>query len=264
MKSWILQRISWMDARLASYSACANPVIPSLVISKINYHPQSDEITESSDYEFIEITNAGTQTVNLTGIYMRELGIGYQFPANATLDAGKRLILAGNSAKFSQFYGFSPFGEFSRELSNKSEKIVLADAFGNVIDSVRYSDTIPWPALADGNGYFLQLTNLKSNNALPESWTAATDIMTGAPSVSKENHLVVYPNPARNQITIETENMIIETWSVSNLSGRVFKYSGTETESPFSISIADLSPGIYLLKIKTRDNKVLTHKINKL
>ena len=35
---------------------------------------------------------------------------------------------------------------------------MLADGFGNVIDSVRYHDTIPWPE-ADGNGYYLKLTD---------------------------------------------------------------------------------------------------------
>jgi hypothetical protein len=30
----------------------------------------------------------------------------------------------------------TPFGQFTRNLSNKSQKIVLADAYGNTIDSV--------------------------------------------------------------------------------------------------------------------------------
>jgi hypothetical protein len=32
----------------------------------------------------------------------------------------------------------TPFGQFTRNLSNKSQKIVLADAYGNTIDSVEY------------------------------------------------------------------------------------------------------------------------------
>jgi hypothetical protein len=34
----------------------------------------------------------------------------------------------------------APFGQFTRNLSNKSQKIVLADAYGNTIDSVEYFD----------------------------------------------------------------------------------------------------------------------------
>jgi hypothetical protein len=46
----------------------------------------------------------------------------------------------------------TPFGQFTRNLSNKSQKIVLADAYGNTIDSVEYFDADPWPTSADGGG----------------------------------------------------------------------------------------------------------------
>jgi hypothetical protein len=35
------------------------------------------------------------------------------------------------------------FGQFFRNLSNKSQKIVLADADGDIIDSVEYFDSAP-------------------------------------------------------------------------------------------------------------------------
>ena len=264
MKNWLRERFTWMNARLTNFSACANPVLPPLVISKINYHPQSDENTESSDFEFIEITNTGETTANLTGIYMRELGIGYQFPAGSTLSAGKKLLLAGNSAKFTVFYGVVPFGEFSRELSNKSEKIVLADAFGNVIDSVRYSDTIPWPEAPDGEGYFLQLKDLHADNSQAENWMPATDIMTSANELTMESRLLVYPNPARTEIAVDPQGTVIQSYSITDLSGRLLKTGNPETEHTFKINISDLSPGIYLLRAFVAGNLSYIHKINKL
>jgi hypothetical protein len=264
MKNWLRERLTWMNARLTSFSACANPVLPPLVISKINYHPQSDENTESSDYEFIEITNSGETTASLTGIYLRELGIGYQFPAGSTLGAGKKLLLAGNSAKFTAFYGLVPFGEYSRELSNKTEKIVLADAFGNVIDSVRYSDTIPWSGLADGEGYFLQLKDLQADNSLAENWMPATDIMTTSNELKTENRLLVYPNPARSEIFVDPRGTVIKSYSVTDLSGRILQTGNPDTEFTFNINISDLSPGIYLLRTNTSGKPDYIHKINKL
>jgi hypothetical protein len=264
MKNWLRERFTWMNARLTNFSACANPVLPPLVISKINYHPQSDENTESSDFEFIEITNTGETTANLTGIYMRELGIGYQFPAGSTLGAGKKLLLAGNSAKFTALYGLVPFGEYSRELSNKSEKIVLADAFGNVIDSVRYSDTIPWPELADGEGYFLQLKDLHSDNSLAENWMPATDIMTPTNELTTASRMLVYPNPARTEIAVDPQGTVIKSYSITDLSGRLLKTGNPETVHPFKINISDLSPGIYLLRTNTPGKPDYIHKINKL
>jgi hypothetical protein len=195
---------------------------------------------------------------------MRELGIGYQFPANSILGAGKRLLLAGNTAKFTAYYGITPFGEYSRELSNKSEKIVLADAFGNVIDSVRYSDTIPWPEQADGTGFFLQLADLKSDNTLAENWVAATDIMTGNSSKILENSILVYPNPTHSEIRIESPAITVEAFSVTDLGGRILISDSGNFGNSFTINLNEFSAGFYFLKLITTEKTTTTYKINKL
>ncbi|RYY09683.1 MAG: secretion system protein Por, partial [Chitinophagaceae bacterium] len=154
MKAWIAQRISWINSQLPAYTACNNVAIPALVITRINYNPSTNStFTVSNDQEFIEIKNAGTTTVNLTGIYFRGTGLVYQFPANQTLAAGASVMLASNTAVFQSKYGFAASGQFTRNLSNSNQDLVLADGFGNMIDHVHYYDSAPWPN-ADGNGYF--------------------------------------------------------------------------------------------------------------
>ena len=264
MKTWILLRINWMNSMLSNYAACANPSVPSLVISKINYHPGVAEDLESSDYEFIEITNTGTQSANLSGIYMRELGIGYQFPVNSTLGAGQRLLLAGNSSKFTGHYGIAPFGEYTRELSNKSEKIVLADAFGNVIDSVRYTDTVPWPEQADGTGFFLQLADLDADNSLAKNWVVASNIMTDISLKTLANNILVYPNPTRSAINIDAGAANIESFTMTDLSGRLLKAGSGNFGNRFSINLNEFTAGFYILKVFTTEKSITTHKINKL
>lgn len=264
MKTWIQLRINWLNSMLNSYASCVSPSVPSLVISKINYHPGVSAELESSDYEFIEITNSGSETVNLTGIYLSELGIGYQFPANSILGAGKRLLLAGDAVKFSEHYGVAPFGEYTRELSNKSEKIVLADAFGNVIDSVRYHDTIPWPEQADGTGFFLQLADLKADNSRAENWVTTSDIMTGVSSNLLTDKVSIYPNPTRSAIAVETGMMKIEAYYVTDVSGRLLKNGFGDFGSQFEIDFNEFATGIYLLKLITADRTTITHKISKL
>ena len=160
-----------MTSTLGSYSSCSNVVMPSLVITKINYNPKiSIDFPESDALQFIEISNTGTVTVDLTGIYFAGTGLVYQFPPNSTLPPDSSVFLAGNTVVFQVKYGFSPFGKFTRDLSNKSQNIVLADGFGNVIDNVYYYDSSPWPD-ADGNGYYLQLTDPALDNNVAESWT---------------------------------------------------------------------------------------------
>lgn len=81
------------------------------------------------------------------------------------------LVLCFDSLTYIQYYNKFPFGEYNRKLSNKSEKIVIADAWGNVIDEVHYYDSEPWPTEPDGNGPYLKLIDLDSDNSLAENWT---------------------------------------------------------------------------------------------
>jgi hypothetical protein len=83
----------------------------------------------------------------------------YQFPFNSSIEAEGTIYLASNSTVFQNKYGMTPFGQFTRNLSNKSQKIVLADAYGNTIDSVEYFDLDP--TSADGGGTYLDLVNTR-------------------------------------------------------------------------------------------------------
>jgi hypothetical protein len=264
MKLWIQNRINWINGRLNNYSACANPVIPPLVISKINYHPMAVGNFESDDLEFIEITNNGNQTVNLTGFYFSELGISYQFPVNSNIGAGKKIILAGKESTFQQFYGTVPFGQFTRNLSNKSERIVLADAFGNVIDSVRYLDSLPWPVEADGNGYFLHLADNNSDNSLAENWTFSLNLSVGVNDEQLSQSVNVYPNPARTIINIDGKQNQINSFELFDLSGRKMISRNEINLNHFPIDIRKLLPGIYFIKLNCNMGESIIKKFSKI
>jgi hypothetical protein len=264
MKSWIQNRMNWMNGRLNNYSACANPVIPTLVISKINYHPMPAGNFKSDDLEFIEITNNSNQSVNLTGLYFSEPGISYQFPVNSTIHGGDKIILAGNEKSFLQFYGLVPFGSFTRDLSNKSEKIVLADAFGNVIDSVKYLDSLPWPVEADSGGYFLQLTDLKSDNSLAKNWTISSDLSVGVNDEQLSQSVNVYPNPARTIITIDGKQNQITSFELFDLSGRKMISRNEINMNYFPIDIQKLLPGIYFIKLNFNRGESIIKKFSKM
>jgi hypothetical protein len=174
LKTWIENRIAWITSNIGDFSSCSSVTIPPLVISQINYNPQavSTPIAYSSnDQEFIQITNNGNSTVNLSGIYLSHLGISYQFPYNSTIAGESSIYLASNSAVFQNSYGVTAFGQFTRNLSNSSQKLILSDAFGNEIDRVEYFDTLPWPITPDGGGSYLQLINLNLDNSIPTNWT---------------------------------------------------------------------------------------------
>lgn len=249
IKSFMSARTDWITSNLGPFTACNNVAVPKLTITKIMYHPQgTTQFPDDDELEFLEIRNTGTTTVNLSGIGFTGTGIVYQFPANTILGAGLCVIIASNATIFQSKYGFAPFGEFTRQLSNSGEQLVLTDAFGNVIDHVEYSDVSPWPD-ADGNGYYLRLAGLTLDNSLPASWTASNDVITSTQALSAEISFRVYPNPARDILKISSETDI-SSISIYDIRGSLLltrSYDSRYCET----DIRRLIPGTYIIRIFT-------------
>lgn len=245
LKTWLNSRITWMTNHLGAYTACSNVTVPQLVINRINYNPgTSGQFPVSNDQEFIEIKNAGSTTVTLTGIYFSQLGISYQFPNNSTLTAGQSAYIASNMATFQSRYGFAAFGQFTRNLSNNSQKLLLSDAWGNVIDLVEYDDESPWPN-ADGNGSYLQLIDTSLDNSLASSWVASSTSL-GQQDFAIAS-LVLYPNPVKDIFTVNSSARIDGVQVFDSL-GRIVK-SKTANSETVEVDANDLVQGVYLVKI---------------
>ncbi len=248
LKTFISNRISWMTNQLGSFSACSNVVVPPLVITKVNYNPAtSTNFPISNDQEFIEITNTGSASVNLSGIYFKELGLTYQFPYNSTISGNSSLYLASNSTVFQSQNGFASFGQYTRNLSNKSQKIVLVDAFGNLIDTVEYFDAAPWPTAPDGNGSYLQLISTSLDNNLASSWVASNTVLDAKGFNYNDSLSVIYPNPATHFLTIKTQ-LNIEKIEIFDVYGKLITtIVGNANE--ISTDVSNFSNGIYFIKI---------------
>jgi len=263
MKSWIQSRINWLNANLPSFQSCSNPILPQLVISRIHYHPKSAQGFAKDDLEFIEITNNSSQVIDLTGIYIREPGIGYQFPPGATVGPGAKIMLASNAQVFQQFYGFAPFGQYQRYLSNKSYKIVLSDAWGNVIDEVHYFDSAPWPPQADGNGPHLKLIDLSLNNSLPENWIASNEQLVGIATHSSVASIEIFPNPVDNRLFLRSTGSIALV-KILDLSGRVLIKLEGGIISEQAIDLSPLKAQTYVVSVTTTSGTVYNYKLVKL
>lgn len=243
MKTWIQQRINWLNNNIGSYNNCDDLNLPPLVISKIHYHPADVGEINGNQLEFIQINNNGDDDVDLTGMYLRELGITYKFPFGSHLAARDSLVLCSDSLTYIQYYNNYPFGEYNRKLSNKSEKIVIADAWGNIIDEVHYSDSAPWPTEPDGFGPYLQLIDLDADNSLPENWIAA-EFYDNVETVS-DHDFAVYPNPSNDVLHIKTDQNIIFV--------ELFDLTGKSVARSYDtiIDVSNLPNGLFLLKINT-------------
>jgi hypothetical protein len=263
LKSWYQERVTWMRNNLGGFSNCNNIATPSLVITKINYHPQETTLfPESDDIEFIAIKNTGSTIVNLTGVYFEKLGVSYQFADNKTIDAGESIYLAGNATTFRYRYGVAAFDSFSRDLSNKSQNLVLADAFGNVIDQVEYMDKAPWPETADGDGFYLELINENSDNSLASNWRATSDetLSINTSEITKVS-FNVYPNPAKEKLKFNA-SLSIQNITIFNPLGQQIKKINVNSKSG-EIIISEFNKGMYFLNVKLENGTTVSTKIFK-
>lgn len=256
MKQWLWNRTNWLNSHYGSCDACSEVEVPPLVISKINYHPEDWWGIDGDQLEFIEITNNGDEVVDLTGVYFRELGVTYSFPVGATLPGHEALVLCSDSLAFIEYYHTEPFGQFSRNLSNKSENLVLADAWGNIIDAVCYQDSDPWPWEADGEGYYLELIDLDLDNSLPESWTVGNDL-TGVTENSVSKGFRIYPNPAKDVLYVELRpealSSISTEYRITNLMGQTMMAGPLKDR----IEVSNLPSGLYFITIGDQTRKLI-------
>ena len=260
MKNWLQLRIDWLNDHIGSSQGCSDVDLPPLVISKIHYHPQDWWSIDGDHLEFIEITNNGDDEVDLTGIYFRELGLTYQFPEGSHLAGRQAVILCSDSLIFSEYYQITPFGQYMRKLDNKSENLVLVDAWGNIIDQVQYSDREPWPTEADGDGPYLQLKDLDLDNSLAENWTTGDDL-TKIDKFIEDQHIAIYPNPTLGKIHIVLSENATHC-QIVDLMGNVLQE--TSPSSPvFDMDLSRLPSGMYLVKVQRCDGKASWKKVVK-
>ena len=260
MKNWLQLRTDWLNQNIGSYDGCSDVDLPPLVISKIHYHPMDWWNIDGNLLEFIEITNNGDEEVDLTGIYFRELGITYQFPDNAQIAGRQAIVLCSDSLMFAEYYNTTPFGQYTRKLSNKSENLVLADAWGNIIDQVHYSDSLPWPMEADGEGPYLELKDLDSDNSLAENWGIGDDLTKIDKFIENQN-IALYPNPTSGKIHIALSGNAIHC-QIVDLMGNMLQET-SPSSSDFQLDLSGLPSGMYLVTVQFTDGRIAFRKVVK-
>lgn len=180
-----------------------------LIIAEFSYHPGEPttpaEIavsTDRDDYEFVELMNVGTQTIDLTGVRFT-LGITFNFADNTLIPPGDRIVIVKNRAAFEARYGSSISiaydvlgnSDYSGRLSNSGEQVTLLDSTDAVIRDFTYDDDLPWP-YTDGSGFTMVLKSPAV--PIPDHGTAtnwvASNMANGAPGESDITGFVGDPN----------------------------------------------------------------------
>lgn len=166
--------------------------IPQLVISELMYHPAAplSGTNTVDDFQFIELMNAGTNTLNLAGFRFVQ-GIEFAF-ATATMAPGQRVVLVSNRAAFESRYGvgINVGGVFTNSLSHTGERLVLVGPVGEPILDFSYDSQ--WYPITDGLGFSLIIVN---EQAALDTWASGSGWrVSGTPGGS--------PGAADSPITI--------------------------------------------------------------
>ena len=157
----------WSPLANSTFVVAAVPATPeNLVVSEINYAPlpptageTAAGATGANDFEFIELLNTSSDTVDLTNVRLggavQEFNFSHGAPATLTVPPGGRVVVCGNLTAFRKRYpdpSVPVAGAFSGNLNNAGETLILLDKNGAVLWSFAYDDVAPWPAVDDGYG----------------------------------------------------------------------------------------------------------------
>ncbi len=249
-----------------------------LKVTELHYHPTDQDTVDAKQLEFIELKNTGTTTLDISGLSFTE-GISFTFPAGTTVAPDSYIVVASNVFEFGKFYGISTPYEYSGSLSNGGETVVLETASNQKVFSFTYSDTIPWPVEADGDGYSLVSAevNPTGDPNQPEYWTVSKNL-NGSPgaddgnSVTGVNSIVatenfsfsLYPNPASVGVNIDFSLKSDEKVEIGlyDLNGRLLRildneqfFTGSQNKY-YSLENLNLNSGIYLITLKSEKNLV--------
>lgn len=140
--------------------------IGDVVITEISYHPEDDDPAK----RFIELFNTTSATIDLVNWCIE--GAEYCWTESTPIDAGGVLALSAPP-----------------RLSRSSDRLRIIDDVGAVHDVVRFDDTDPWPALADGHGQSLHRRDVVASGLEAGNWESR-EPSPGAPDLPSGGELI--------------------------------------------------------------------------
>ena len=179
-------------------------------------------------------------------------GFLFTFPLGASISSNEKIRLVKDLSFHDDYVG-QIFQWESGSLSNNGEKVILQNAFGIIVDHVRYNDKFPWPIEADGGGAFLKLSSVDVDNHFGENWEANFETMVKE-VVPDKTKIELFPNPTSDFFTIKTIGRWMEKVTLFDVLGRelMIKYP---TGNAVDFDLQNFPTGIYFVKIDDSQTK---------
>jgi hypothetical protein len=216
----------WSGYAVATYVV----EVPKVTISEIMYNPapHTSNTYTNEDYEFIELRNSGTTTLNLAGFTFTN-GIDFRF-TSGSLAPGEHLVVVKNRTVFESRYGTNIriAGQYTGSLDNNGERVVLLGPAYETVADFSYDED--WHRITDGHGFSLvtRESAAAGSENLPEGWRSssrlhgspgAADPAPGIPAVTISEVLAHTDPPQSDFIEIyngTTATVDVSGWYLSD------------------------------------------------
>lgn len=222
-----------------------NRLISGLVINEVNSRPSAltDNVGDAEDW--IEIYNAGTEPVNLTGLYLTD---------NLTQKKKHRIAAGTNNEMVLQPGGYKLFwaddethegaNHVNFKLSNEGEVVGLSQDLDGVINTL---DVFEFGAQY-GKGSFSRIPDATGPIMFTAQATPAAP-NTFVTGIEGDEVPGVYPNPVGATLFLKS-NYLLERADIVDCYGKTVR-TFTDLKLESSLPVSEIKPGLYLLRLKS-------------
>jgi hypothetical protein len=209
VKARVLSGGTWSALNEAVFAV--GPVAESLRVSEIMYHPAQSGNPDDPNTEYLELTNVGTQTINLNLVHFTQ-GIEYTFPS-FELPAGGYCLIVKDLAAWVETQNLASLrlpvvGRYAGSLNNGGERIELVDAAGQVIQSLEYQDN--WYDITDGRGFSLTVKDppgADANSLSSKSFWRPSAQVGGSPGVNDSGQVPELGSVVINELLANSQGV---------------------------------------------------------
>jgi hypothetical protein len=178
-----------IDVTNTSTVVAASPA--NFVLTELMYNPLDPSTAEiaagfvdKDQFEFVEFQNINVGPVDAGGVTF-DSGIEFSIPPGTHLAPGQRIVIVANAAAFQERYAIAfpsatvvgNYQSSGTAFRNQGERVHVLSADGQSLADFTYSDSAPWSASADGDGYSLVPIAPWDSNfdpALPQNWRSSS------------------------------------------------------------------------------------------
>jgi hypothetical protein len=259
-----------------------NNALTTVVFNEINYNSS----TTFDPEDWVELYNPYSNSIDISGWIFEDEGQlnAFVIPRRTVVPADGYFVLCRNAAAFHKlFTGVSNYaGDFNFGLDSHGDLIRLFNDQEQLIDSLSYRSTTPWPEGPNGSGPTLSLRSPLLDNSIPQNWgasigygtpgavndlTSNVHLRTISDSPSSFSLSQNYPNPfnPNTKISYSIPKPCLVRVAVYDILGKEIRILVNKYQEAGQYDVdfdaKGLSNGVYFYKLQAGDRYVGSKKM---